>query len=189
MVLTLTQLKALFHEITVAITGLDADSGVRNTYPPQGQPAWKINDNIVFIAIYPVDDQYDKLRDVVYREQTPVTGEEVVSDYTTAYTRVMEVVWTVYGPNSFDMADNIRFGILSAETLVSLAAVEVAPLTEIAAPRRAPDLFDGQWWERSDVRCRFNVLTARTETVPYLNAANIELHTEQGLYGIIEIEE
>lgn len=188
-VLTLAQLKALFQGITVELTGLNPNSGVRNTYPTQGQPAWKIDQNIVFIGIKPVDNQYDLLRDISYAPQPIVTGQQAASDQSTVYTRVMQVDWVVYGPDSFDLADTIRYGILTSETLATLQAVEVAPLTEIPAPVRAPELFDGQWWERSDVRAYFNVLTTRTATVPYLEAANIEVYTEKGLYGIIEIEE
>ncbi len=189
MVLTLTQLKMLFHDVTVQITGLNADRGVRNTFPQQGQPGWLVNDDVVFIDIHPVDDEYALLRDITYGAQEPVSGEQPAADYSTSYTRVMQVTWVCYGPNSFDIADKIRFGILSQESLASLAALEVAPLTAIPSPRRAPELFDGQWWERSDIQCRFNVLTTRTETVPFLEAADIEVYTEKGLYATIEIEE
>lgn len=188
-VLTLAQLKTIFHDVTVDITALDPKRGVRNTYQREGQPAWQITENVVFVEIRPIDNQYDKLRDITWGEQAPVTGQEIVSDYSTSYTRVMQVDWICYGPDSFDLADKIRFGILSQASLATLADSEIAPLTEIPAPRRAPEVYDGRWWERSDVRAYFNVLTTRTETVPYLDSANIELHTEQGLYGTIEIEE
>jgi hypothetical protein len=188
-VLTEDQLKAIFHSLTVTITGLNADRGVRNTYPPQGQPAWKITEDVVFVTIQPVSDPYDKLSDVTYGPAEVVSGEEPVADFSTSYTRVMAVDWIVYGPNAMELADRIRFKILQSEALATLKTNGIAPITDIDPARLAPDLFNGQWWKRYDLRALFNVLTTRTESVPYLEGANIEIHTEQGLQETIIIEE
>lgn len=186
--LTEDELKTIFQGITVDITELPGKQ-VRKTYPPEGQPAWEISDNVVFITIQPIDNIYDKLRDTVDYAQAPVSGQDPAADEVTIYTRVMQVDWIIYGPDSFDLADKLRWGILNDSTLSTLSASDIAPLTEIKPARLATELFSGRWWKRYDLRAYFNVLTTRAQTVPYLQAAEIRVQTEQGLYGTIDIQE
>ena len=188
-VLSDDQLKTIFHDVTVEITGLDTNSGVRNTYPREGQPAWKIDDNIVFVTIQPIVNQYGLLRDKVYIPNSPVSGETLTSRESVQYTLVIAADWVFYGPDAFTLANKTRFEILQPDALSALSTYEIAPITDIDPPRLASELLAGQWWKRYDLRVLFNVLVTEAKTIPYLEGSTILLYTEKGLHETIDIEE
>lgn len=180
-VLTRVQLENLFFTATRDITNYPEEK-IRIAYASEGQPAWGINEDVIFVAINPIDDAYDKKRD--YIEDT--TNDEF-AQVKVFYHRVIQVMWMVYGPNSYDVADLIRHGILTEAIRRPLAWQKVVPLPEIPAPARVPYSFQGQWWERSDVRVQFNVGTLRVTDVPYIESADIEIHDDHGLQRVVEV--
>lgn len=179
--LTLTELNTLFQGVSVTMTGLNGKK-VRLAYQAQ-QPAQEHDENVVYIYVSEVDDDYNKLRDLVYFNSDPD-----VSDLLTKYTRVMEVQWSCYGPSAFDLANTIRRSILSESIRSVLATAQVYPLTWIAAPTRVPYQFNNRWWERTDVRVRFNVNTTYNEEVPYIESAEVLIDTVEISQNVI-IEE
>jgi hypothetical protein len=183
-VLTLKDLQDLFWSVTVTMTNID-DTLVRHEYPSDGQPSFENGQDVVFLNITPLNDPYDKQRDITYlgEDSSSVSAEQSVF-----YTRVMQVHWSFYGPNSYDLADKVRSDILSESIRQVLRADEVYPLTAITAPVRAPYDFMGQWWERTDLRVAFNVATLRDSDVPYLTSATVEIENTGDPDEIITVQ-
>lgn len=175
-VLTLAQIRALLFEVVSEITSLTGAGQIRHAFPPNGQPAWKITDDVICIHLEPVDHPFDKDRH--YLEDT---SDPDYADIQVFYTRVLAATFYLYGPNSFDLADTLRHGILMETYRSILAAEQIYPVPLIGPARRVPYLFAGQWWDRQDLTVTFNVGTQRAVEVPYIESANIEIHTEAGL--------
>lgn len=182
-VLTRQQIEDLFHFLTLQMTGL-CDDQVRLTFAPNGQPAWDKDKDYAFITVSYLDNPYDKQRDITQGEY-----DEFYAQQSVTYTRVLQVLWTFYGPNSFDLADEIKNGILQEQYRSKLTRNKIFPLTDIPAPVRAPESFNNQWWERVDVRVFFNAFTARRELVPYIQSADISIYDDNGLQRVVEVRE
>jgi hypothetical protein len=167
--LTFTQLQDLFYGVTLTMTGLD-EKYVRHAYQTNGQPAWEQGQNLAYINITTVDSNYDKQRHTLY---SAIDGDNANQEV--LYTRVIAVDWTFYGLEGFDLADQVRDGILRESNREVLAKDGVYPIPGIDAPVRLPYEFNSQYWERTDLRVLFNVATVRDETVPYIKQVNVLL--------------
>lgn len=180
-ILTLQQLTDLFYTVTCEILGLNPDdpssfSKVRKSWQTDGTPAWGINDDVVFIRIKPLNDPYIQQRDTTYTQNTVDLANKI-----TSYTRAHQVFWAVYGPNSFENAEAIRNGLYSDEVKSLLKASNISLKLDIPSPDHVPELYNGRWWERSDLSARFCEKVTRQTTVPYLQGANIQIKTEEGV--------
>ena len=177
-ILTLRQLEDIFRNLTCTILGLDPtdplNAGkVRIAWPSgSGAPAWKITDDVVFLRIAPYNDPYAQQMGTIY-----TAGSSDTSNVETAYTRVYSVYWIVYGPNSFDNVETIRNGLYSSD----LSASNLYVVLDMPVPIRDPEIFDGRWWERSDLSARFNELVQRQGIVPTISSVNIQIKTEEGV--------
>ena len=175
---SLNDMEELFWTVTMQILGLSttlaANQGkVRRNWQTTGAPAWKISDDVTFIQIVPVDDDFARQRDISHSDFGLTTAKRTVK-----YSRVFGVSWTCYGPNSFDNIEKIRNGLF-VETYRNLIAVKNMYLvTDIGMPRRVPELFNGQWWERSDLSVRYNEGVERNATVNRIESARI--YTQKG---------
>ena len=58
-----------------------------------------------------------------------------------------------------------------------LTAKDVYLVPDVKSPQRAPENFEGQWWDRSDLTAHFNNLVSLDELVPYLKSANISVNS------------
>lgn len=153
-----------------------AYSKVRLEWPTGGQPAFAITDDVAFLRTTEEDDQYNRIRD---RQVTPHDSASLTT--TDTYTRVWRVDWTCYGPTSFDNARLLKSGMLLDFSHGALAASNLYLVTDIPATTRAPELFQGQWWDRSDVHLRLNELVTETTTVASIATAEVRLYTVSGL--------
>jgi hypothetical protein len=172
----LNNLEDLIRKATLEILGIPdnkANGGrVRIAWGQTGAPAWKIADNIAFIRVYQVDGQYNRLKDVQYQNNNITSLKR-----TESYTRIIAVDWILYGPSGFDDADIIRNGLNKNETLTknNLFLVYDRP-----APTRTPELFNGQWWERSNLTAYFYEQISREYTMPIIAGASVTVKTEGG---------
>ena len=171
-ILTLAQIENLFQSVTMQMLGLPTtdihgnpinQDKVRIAWPATGAPAWKITDDIIFIRVTPNNDPIIQQRDIVYTQYDTNN-----SNRTASYARNHTIQWTCYGPNSFDNADKIRNGIflITYKEIFDTNNLSLIPI--VSAPIRAPELFNGQWWDRSDIQASFNEAVTRTGTVPYI---------------------
>lgn len=179
-VLEIDDLNTIFQGITKTMTGIPGKN-VRISYQPNSQPAWEIDQNVLGLYVEEVDNDYNKQRDNLSFGEDEIT---IIK-----YTRVFQVSWVIYGPDSYTNADNIRFNILQESIRSVLAQSEIYPITNIKAPGRAPYLYNGRWWSRADVQVLFNVTTTRTLDQSYLTGAVVKIDDAGGTARIIEIEE
>lgn len=182
LVLTQEQIEGILQLTTVNILGLPSNTQtVILGYGSDGQPAWVTPQvNVCVINAFPDDDAYDKNR---YESYTS-NGAYQITDV--GYTRVFQPLWTFYGPSAYDNADTVRSAILTENIRYTyLAPNGMYPLSEPSAPVRLPYEANSQWWNRCDLRMKFNVLTIRESTVPYLQGANIQVIDSKGVQRTI----
>lgn len=174
-ILSITQIEDFFANLTLQILGLDplaksSQSRVRIGWPTKGAPAWKREEDVAFLLINYDDDPITRQVDISYTESAPD-----VAIRSSSYTRVLQVSWVFYGPNSFDDADRIRHGLFLPLSTDALKANNMALILDMTAPIRSPELFNGQWWERTSFYARFNELVVRRTEVPYLKSADVQI--------------
>src|SRR5271170_454586 len=77
--------------------------GCRCEWQQQGQPAHEITEDVVYVRAIEVDDPYNRERYLYYNGAEDAQGNDD-NNQVTNYTRVWDVMWEVWGPNSFDNA-------------------------------------------------------------------------------------
>lgn len=179
-VLTLKQIEDIFVSLTCQMLGLDPlapenQDKVRIAWPTTGAPAWGISDDIVFLRITPQDDKLTRHQDIIYTPNSD--GTLALKD--TGYTRVHKIDWTFYGPNSYDRADLVRFNIFKDSFTNQLKNNNLFLITDVSMPVRLPELYDGQWWERTDFNATFNEMVIRRDTVPYITGTDFRIITDK----------
>jgi hypothetical protein len=177
-VLKLQELKDFFVAITCQMLNIDPTTSqgkgkVRSTWPLDGQPSRKISDDIVFIRVVPQDNKLARELNIVYQKPEDVTDEYLIKN--TGYTRVHEINFTFYGPNGYDNADIIRYSIFSYDYMLKFREKNLFLITDVAMPTRLPELYNAQWWERTDFSCTFNEAVIRETQVPYINSTDIQV--------------
>jgi hypothetical protein len=174
-ILTIQEINSFFWSLTVQMLGLDPaapanQDRVRKAWPVKGSPTWKIDDNVAFLLVNYDDDSITRQVDVSYINVGTDTADRVMS-----YTRVLRINWICYGPNSFNDMDLIRSSLFLPKFTQLLAASNLALITEVPVPMRSPELFNGQWWERTSFYARFNELVVRHSSVLYLKSADVQI--------------
>lgn len=167
------------------VTNAVAYSKVRIGWQKQGQPAWKIDEDVVIIRSVEEDDPYNRIRD----EEIDVN----VDDPTTlldsvGYTRVWRVFWTLYGPASFDNARIIKSALLKPGQDIHDLLVEanLYLVTDLEAPKRVPELYDEQWWERVDFECLFNEQVTETQLVNTVTSVQITVESTGSQANVVD---
>lgn len=153
-----------------------AYSKVRLDWPTQGQPAWAITDDVVFLRISERESDYAKIRDVeiIARDAASVTQQFT-------YTRAWSVSWVLYGPNSFDRATLLKSSLLLDYAHDLLAAANLYATGTLGTTKRAPELFAAQWWERSDLEIYLNEAITETTGINSIGSAEIILDNVRGV--------
>lgn len=174
-VLLLKELEDIFKNLTFAVLGIDntipANKGlVRKAWPTKGAPAWKIDDDIAFIRVTPIDNKIARNQDILFKGNDPIWASKE-----TGYTRTHRVDWTLYGPKSYDNADLIRYNLFSQDYTTELKANNLFLITDVPMPQRLPELYNGQWWERTDFSAEFNELVIRRTVTPYILTPNFKI--------------
>jgi hypothetical protein len=174
-ILTIQQINSFFWSLTVQMLGLDPaapanQDRVRKAWPAKGAPAWKRDDNIAFLLCNYDDDPITRQMDVSYQSANADNA-----DRETSYTRVLRVNWICYGPNSFNDMDTIRSSLYLPQFTQLLASNNLALILDVPVPTRSPELFNGQWWDRTSFYARFNEKVVRHADVPYLQSADVQI--------------
>ncbi|WP_103110746.1 phage neck terminator protein [Brevibacillus reuszeri] len=169
--LSLSEIQDIFWDCTIKILGLDPSKKenqkrIRKGYPAEGAPAWQRTDNVGFILVSIANDPYSQQIETSYTRASEKTANQLSS-----YTRVLQVQWTFYGPSSFDDADKVRAALYRSPLLFSPLHL----VTNVPAPIRLPELFGGQWWERTSFTANFNEKVVRSSTVNYIESAEIKV--------------
>lgn len=174
-ILTIQQINSFFWSLTEQMLGLDPaipanQDRVRKAWPVKGAPTWKIGEDVAFLLVNYDDDPITRQMDVSYQNK-----DTVYVDRSMSYTSVIRVNWICYGPNSFNDMDVIRSSLFRPEFTQLLAASNLALITDVPVPMRSPELFNGQWWDRTSFYARFNELVIRHSDVPYLKSADVQI--------------
>lgn len=174
-VLKLKEIEDFLFKVTCEMLGLDLSKKenqgkVRIAWSTNGAPAWKINEDIVFIRITPQDDTLTREQNIIYSENE---NDKAYLKKQTGYTRVHKINWTAYGPNSYDNADLIRFRIFDSEYAKKFKKKNLFLITDVPMPVRLPEWYSGQWWERTDFSATFNEAVIRENVEPFITSAEI----------------
>jgi hypothetical protein len=169
---------------TLALAVLDIDptqdaqaySKVRVAWTTQ--PGFTFSDDVVSIQTKERDDAYSKIRD---RKYTPNDGVSAVQ--TDTYSRTWEATFVCYGPNGFANASLIKSAMNLDFVHDTLKASALALVTDFGAVVRAPELRDGQWWQRSDWRVRIYERVTESLTVPTVASVEVKLYSD--LHGLV----
>ncbi|WPS86466.1 hypothetical protein SMD22_18410 [Brevibacillus halotolerans] len=169
--LALPEIEDIFWQCTIKNLGLDPEKKesqkrIRIGYSTEGAPAWKRDENVGFILVSFASDPITEQVELSYNKTS-----ETTADHISSYTRVVQVSWTFYGPSSYDDADKVRAGLYRSPLLFSPLHL----VTNVPAPLRLPELFSGQWWERSTLIARFNEKVVRSSTVKYIQSADVQV--------------
>jgi len=176
-ILTLKEIEDFFVQVTCKMLNIDPTTPdgkgkVRKTWSTNGAPSWKIDEDIVFLRVTPVDDKMARQLNVIY--STDPT-DNVNLKKKTGYTRVHKIDWTLYGPNSYDNADLIRYSIFDFDYMSLFKEKNLFLITDIPLPTRLPELSNNQWWERTDFSATFNESAIRESKTPYIASTNFTI--------------
>lgn len=181
---TLTQLNELFQCLVIDMLGYEATGSpadyseaaytdVRLSWPTEGAPSWEVDEDVVFLRVFEGDDFINRQRETKVTALTDTTLNEE-----TTYTRVVELNLIFYGPNSFDRAQTIRDSFYYDEYHWQLAQSSIYMIPNIEAPRRVPEAFQGQWWERADLTLRFNEKIAKNRSINIIESAEFIVYND-----------
>lgn len=174
-VLKLKEIEDFLFQTTCEMLGLDlskkeSHGKVRIAWPTNGAPSWQINEDVTFLRITPQDDKLAREQNIIYTENEQ---NKALLNKQTGYTRVHKINWTLYGPNSYDNADLIRHLIFDFEYMKKFKKKNLFLITDVPMPVRLPELYNGQWWERTDFSATFNEAVIRESAEPFITSAEI----------------
>lgn len=161
----------------------DTFKKVRSVWQPEGQPGWALTDDVCFISLKLISDPYDKMRNIRFDD---AFGPSYTTEQINEYTRVWEVSWKHYGPNSFDNARLIwdalyidYFNGIIGSGWGGNPGLGLYLTDELKTPERRPERYAGQWWERVEQSTRFNELvTSSLEFVGAVTNVPVEIDTQ-----------
>lgn len=176
-ILTDTQFENIMQPLIVSILGWDVPSvnkkkDVRVSWAEDGQPAWKITDDIVFLRCFEIDNFYNRERN--FTDSYEVSPDEFTRE--TSYTRVMNMMVIAYGSNSFNNIQLLRDGMYKQEHRNVLSNNKIYFMPDLPAPRRVPEYFEGRWWTRYDMNFVFYMLTVKETSVPAIVSIDVGIY-------------
>ena len=184
-ILTLNELGELFYDLIVAMIGGSPAIDVRRSWPAGGAPAWGITDDVIFFNESEDDNPINRQRDVVVSNRgSPYTDD---LNQASAYTRYLRVGFVFYGPNSLGNSQVVRDFMFYQTHRETLAKNNIYLIPDTVAPKRAPEIFQGQWWERVDMSMNFNELVIRNLTIPAITSAEVIVYDEDGQVADVTI--
>ena len=209
--LTQAQVSVIWQNLVLQCLGIApssptdsaAYSQVRVDWPTPGQPAWPITQDVAFIRATEALDRYNTAHEIqplqlvgnygggVYPygeggysgDNTGTTALE-----TTIYTRVWELSFIFYGPNSFVRARQVKACLYQDFVHDALAASNLYLNTVIGTPRRAPELCQNQWWERTDFTAQMNEQVTDTLTKNTIQSVEVQLQSALGIISDVVVE-
>jgi hypothetical protein len=189
--LTDTQMSVIWQNIVLQCLGIapasptdaTAYSQVRIDWPPPGQPAWAITADVAFLRAVIVPDSYNAAHEV-----QPISTAGETFPEQTIYTRVWQLSFIFYGPNSFDHARQVQACLYQDFVHDILSASNIYLDTVLGTPRRAPELFQNQWWPRSDFAVRMNEMVTDTLTKQTIQSVEVIVNDPLGVFEEIEVE-
>ena len=189
--LTAQQLAIIWQNLVLQCLGIApsgptdsvAYSQVRIDWPTPGQPAWPITQDVAFIRITEVPDQYN----TAHEAQLPTLSGTTFTE-STIYTRVWEARFIFYGPHAFDRARQVKACLYQDFVHDALETSNLYLDTVIGTPSRNPELFQNQWWERTDFSARMNEQVTETLTKQAIQSVEVQLGSALGIISDVVVE-
>lgn len=144
---------------------------VRRSWPTDGAPDWKIDDDIVFMQVteaaedimQPIDERWLNVGRDFLRES--------------AMTRTMQLRLNAYGPACYESLLKVRLEIMRGRAHLQKQKIYIIPGTD--SVRYAPELFQGRWWKRADLTLFFNVLIVIDAPVNAIESVDITVKANE----------
>lgn len=154
--MTYEELQDVLWDFSKALAGKlvskPADEYIRWKYPEGGQPDWRWKDTVLFLYLEELADAYGQQ----VHKTSHMDGDRVILDR--YRTRVWEITFTAYGPNSYEAVTAIKDGVFNLSAKKQLAEKDLFLVPDMPPIRQAPELFNGMWWPRCDFMLHFNEL-------------------------------
>lgn len=165
--LTQAQINALLHDLVSVVCGIDPKL-VRPRWQPSpgNRPAADVDWCGIGITQHDPDDNAGIVHrpdgsDLLYRQER------------------LTVLASFYGPNSDDLAGQLRDGLYVAQNREKLQINNIG-FTDARGPVRVPELVNQQWIDRGDVTITFARQVLRSYPVFNLVEAVGEIEAEEG---------
>jgi hypothetical protein len=189
--LTAQQMNVIWQNIVLQCLGITpsgptdsaAYSQVRIDWPTPGQPSWAITEDTAFIRAIEIPDEYNTAHEV-----QPNEGDGQTFPENTIYTRVWQVDLIFYGPNSFDRSRQVKDCCFQDFLRDILEASNLYPESIIGTPRRTPELFQNQWWERSGFSIRMYEQITDSLTKQAVQSVEVVLQSPAGIISDVVVE-
>jgi hypothetical protein len=167
----------LFAAAIVGVTGLPGDL-VRPRWqePAPKQPPANVN----WCAVGIIDDTAD---DGAYIVHDPNGGPDGLGQDTLSRCEDLTVLATFYGPSAKRIAKQARDGFAVLQNNESLQSVYIS-FVNTDTIRAIPELVNGQWVKRYDLRLYFRRALARTYAIQTIETVGVELHVEDKISNI-----
>ena len=173
-IMPLSDVKAALRQQLLQMTELAADH-IRENYPGDSSPFAKKSENTLYYYVTPTDEPINRQIDTVRTAGSSNNLRQTVS-----YNRVLQIYLTVYGPDSYDILTNLRLKLLqkaSGQNPIRAAGLYLVP--DVAEPNLLWEIYQNQWYQRSDLQFRCNQLATLETTIPSVEVADIVIMTEQ----------
>lgn len=176
------QVATVLQKVSAQILGFDlnaqgaeAYSAVRVSWQPEGQPSWGISDDVCIISATTVNDPFSQVSDEI------LSGDQSALVADSAFTQVWHLHFTLYGPNCFDHAQLLVSAMRLGWVSDALADSNLYAVPEWNRPLYVPELFQGQWWKRTDVDLQFNEFVSESTGIDAAAGGSILITKENGL--------
>jgi len=180
---TVVEFEDIMQPLIVSILGWSlTPNNVRIGWQTEGAPAFKITDNMIFLTASPIDNRINREHNILLEESSP----DLLM--TKGYTRIMELSVVAYGSNALLNLDKIIFGMFSDSVRASLKQNDIYLVPDVAAPRRLPELFQAQWWERADMKLQFSELLTDETNINVVRSVHVEVQNKDGLLDEFTVE-
>jgi hypothetical protein len=171
--LTVQEIQAVLQVAVCGMLGITDSvhtTQVRIEYGTAGQPSQQVSDDVCYLRCMPNGtDPYSRIR-----ERSNSAGDDdtsLIENWT--YTNVWSAHFCFYGPNSYDRARAVRSAFYQDYFTDLLGQNQLFPVSDFPEPVRAPEVFDGQWWERADME--FVLYEFVQETISRQTVASVEV--------------
>ena len=187
--LTKDQINALIQTLTCGMLGINPPDPfqVRVDWPIEGQPAQNNQTDVCYIRCTTKDNPYSRIRDRVLTQAG--TGKSAVLTENWFYTRVWQIAWTFYGPNSTDRARMVWDAMFMDYFADELAAENLFPVPDMPEPIRVPENFNAQWWERADFEVEMYEGISETINDGIATSVQVTVEGDQGQLAQFTVSE
>ena len=173
-IMPLSEVKAALRQQLTSLLDLP-ETHIRENYPGDSSPFAKKGENTLYYYVTPTDEPINRQIDTVRTAGSGTNLRQTVS-----YNRVLQIYLTVYGPDSYDILTNLRLKLLSgAAGQNPLRAAGLYLVPDVAEPNLLWEIYQNQWYQRSDLQFRCNQLATLETEIPSVEVADIVLMTEQ----------